>query len=86
MIFDREPVVVMNAITTAIRAIALALMGFDVIHVTEAQLAGVMIAIEAIFAVFGTMIVRNKVFAPVNKGGDQLEAVKYEGRPVEPVK
>lgn len=86
MTFNQEPVAIVTGVTTAIRATMLALMSFGVIHVTIEQLGGVMIALEAILALFGGWLVRSKVFAPISKEGAPLEAVKYAGQPVEAVK
>lgn len=60
MIFNREPV----AILAAVRAAVLAVMGFGVIHVSPSQLAGVMLALEAVLA----LVTRSKV-TPVDGGG-----------------
>lgn len=86
MTFDREPVAIVTGATTAIRATMLALMSFGVIHVTIEQLGGVMIALEAILALFGGWLARSKVFAPISKEGAPLVQVKYAGTAAEPVK
>ncbi|MDQ5870849.1 MAG: hypothetical protein M3547_01400 [Acidobacteriota bacterium] len=86
MTFDREPVAIVTGVTTAIRATMLALMSFGVIHVTIEQLGGVMIALEAMLALFGGWLARSKVFAPISKDGAALEKVKYAGGAIEAVK
>jgi hypothetical protein len=45
-----------------------------------------LLAIVAFLGGVSVLITRSQTFAPVNKDGAPLEAVKYEGGPVEPVK
>ena len=65
--FSREPAVWV----AVIKAIILAGVTFG-LKVTMEQLAAVVIALEAI----GTLIVRQNVYAPVDKAGDPITVAK----------
>lgn len=52
------------------------------LHVTPEQL----LAIVAFLGGVSVLVTRSQTFAPVSRGGDKLEAVKYVGQPVESVK
>lgn len=75
--FSHEPAVWLGVIQALI---GLAI-GFGV-PITSEQ-AGLIMALAASI---GAVIVRQKVFAPTNKDGAELEAVKYEGMPLQEVK
>lgn len=74
--FKQEPA----AWVGTIKAILVAGMAFG-LNMTGDQLGVVVLALEAI----GGLLIRQNVFAPVSKDGDQLEKVKYEGQPIENV-
>lgn len=68
MIFNREPV----AILAAVRAVALAILAFGV-NVSPEQLAGVMLALEAVLA----LVTRSKVTpVPGGRGDGGQSAVQ----------
>ena len=84
--FDRNPVTIVEAIKQLIVQGLNTLLLFKVFEWTTEQTAAVNILVGLFVAFAGALFVRSKVFAPTSKDGAPLEAVKYEGQPIENVK
>lgn len=74
--FSREPVIWVAAIKAIIYVLLLIFTQLTVDRV---------LAIVAVVEPLSALIVRQKVYAPVSKDGDKLEAVKYANQPLESV-